>query len=264
MYGVASLRHRPSALTEADRALLEATVGVERYRVVARRPLTIAIGPRAYVPGLCSAGIAFVLSYHEGLAASVATALLAGVALLVSLAVHEAGHLLFGMGARGIQARMLVMRSSGGASIVQGRFADARSAAVFAAGGPVASMLLTVALVYAGLLIPIGPVQAALLLTAFLNVLLLLVNLLPVAPLDGFALFRSAVWAEIGNRAEAERRAITWSRIVLFSGLSVTLLVLTTSHRSMGIAALCVLAALTAQHRAAARRVVPAPPEDPR
>ena len=43
---------------------------------------------------------------------------------------HEAGHLLFGMGSRGIQARMLVMRSSGGASIVQGRFADARSAAL--------------------------------------------------------------------------------------------------------------------------------------
>jgi Zn-dependent protease len=264
MHGVAKLRSRPSALTEADKALLEATVGMDRYRVVARRPLTIAIGPRAYVPGLSSAAIAFVFSYHQGPVASVATAFLAGVALLVSLAVHEAGHLLFGMGARGIQARMLIMRSSGGASIVQGRFADARSAAVFAAGGPVASMLLTVTLIYAALLIPTGPVHDALLVTAFLNVLLLLVNLLPVAPLDGFALFRSAVWAEVGNRAEAERRAITWSRIVLFSGLSMSLLVLLTSHRVAGVAALCVLATLTAQHRAAARHVVPAPVDDAR
>jgi Zn-dependent protease len=263
MYGVAGLRRRSSALTEADVALLEATVGVQRYRVIARRPLTIAIGPRAYVPGLCSALIAFVFTYHDGPLTAIATAFLAGVALLVSLAVHEAGHLLFGMGARGIQGRMLVMRSSGGASIVQGRFADARSAAVFAAGGPVASMMLTVAFIYAGLLIPIGPVRDALLLTAYLNVLLLVVNLLPVAPLDGFALFRSAVWAEVGNRAEAERRAITWSRIVLFSGVSMSLLVLT-SHHVTGVAALCVLATLTAQHRAAARRVVAAPAEDGR
>jgi Zn-dependent protease len=248
-------------LTEADIELLEATVGLERYRVIARRPLTIAIGPRFYVPGLCSAAIAFAFSYHEGALTAAATAFLAGFALLVSLAVHEAGHLMFGMGARGIQPRMLVMRSSGGVSIVQGRFADARSAAVFAAGGPVASMLLTIAFVAAGLLIPIGPVHDALLLTAALNILLLLVNLLPIAPMDGFALFRSAVWAEVGNRAEAERRAITWSRVVLFSGLSISL-ILMTSDRITGAAALFLLATLTAQHRAAARRVLPAPAED--
>ena len=117
---------------------------------------------------------------------------------------------------------------------------------------------------YGGLLVPMGPVHEALLLTAFLNVLLLVVNLLPVAPLDGFALFRSAVWAEVGNRAEAERRAIVWSRVVLFFGLSMSLLVLTSSHRSTGVAALCVLATLTAQHRAAARRVVPTPADDGR
>ena len=47
---------------------------------------------------------------------------------------------------------------------------------------------------------------------AALNTLVLLVNLLPVAPSDGYALFRSALWAETGSRAEAERRAIAWSR----------------------------------------------------
>ena len=249
-------------MTEADKALLEATVGLERYRVVARRPLTVAIGPRAYVPGLCSAGIAFVFAYSQGPVDAVATAFLAGLALLVSLAVHEAGHLLFGMGARGIEPRMLVMRSSGGVSIVQGRFADARSAAVFAAGGPLASLLLTIAFLSAGVLIRFGPLRDALLLTAGLNVLFLLVNLLPVAPMDGFALFRSAVWAEVGNRAEAERRALTWSRVVLFSGLTISLLLMT-SDRINGVAALCLLATLTAQHHAAVRRVVPVPAEDP-
>ena len=50
----------------------------DRGREGARRPLTIAIGPHAYVPGLCSAGIAFVFTYHEGLA-------LAGLTALVDL-----------------------------------------------------------------------------------------------------------------------------------------------------------------------------------
>ena len=241
-------------MSESDKALLAASIGIDRYRVIARRPVTIAVGPRAYLPGLCCALLAFVVAYHQGPLTALAAAFLGGIALLASLAVHEAGHLLFSRGARGIEPRMLVMRSSGGVSIVEGRCADARSAAMFAAGGPLASLVLSIAFITCGLLAPFAVVRVALLVAAVLNVLFLGLNLLPVAPMDGFALFRSAVWAEVGNRAEAERRAIKWSRIVLLAGLYFSLIMMT-SDRLVGLAALCVLATLTAQHRAAARLV---------
>jgi len=254
--GVADRSDR-SSLSDSERELLAATIGVDRYRVLSRRPLTILLGPRAYLPGVCAGLVAFAVTYHHGLVAATAAGVIGGVALLVSLAVHEAGHLLFSRGANGIEPRLLVMRSSGGVSIVEGRCEDARSAAMFAAGGPIASLLLTGTYIEAGLVVPWEAMRAGLLLSAVLNLLLLVVNLLPVAPMDGFALFRSAVWAEVGSRAEAERRAITWSRVVLFSGLSISLLVLITD-RLTGAAALCLLGTLAAQHRAAARQVVAA------
>src|SRR4051794_40644092 len=186
--GVADHRGRSTSLSDADLALLEATIGVDRYRVLARRPLTILMGPRAYLPGVCGALIAFAIAYPHGRFDAVTSAIIGGLALLVSLAVHEAGHLLFSRSAKGIEPRLLVMRSSGGVSIVEGRCEDARGAAMFAAGGPIASIVLTIVYVWAGLAIPWEPLQIGLLLAAMLNLLLLIVNLLPVAPMDGFAL----------------------------------------------------------------------------
>jgi Zn-dependent protease len=245
-------------LSEADLALLEATIGVDRYRVLTRRPVTVLVGPRGYLPGLCGGLVAFAITYsRDGALSATATGIIGGLALLFSLAVHEGGHLLFSRAARGVEPRLLVMRSSGGVSIVQGRCEDARGAALFAAGGPIASLILTAAFIEVALVAPWEPLRIGLLLAAMLNVLLLIVNLLPVAPMDGFALFRAGVWAEVGSRAEAERRAITWSRVVLFSGLSLSLMVLTTD-RLGGAAALCVIGTLTAQHRAAARRAAEA------
>lgn len=252
--GDAGRRRRSTSLSEKELALLESTIGVARYRVLARRPLTILAGPRAYLPGLCGALVAFSVGYRHGLLDGILSALIGGVALLLSLAVHEAGHLLFSRRAKGIEPRLLVMRSSGGVSIVEGRLEDARGAAMFAAGGPIASVVLTIVYVAGALAVAWQPLQIGLVLSAGLNVLLLIVNLLPVAPMDGFALFRSAVWAEVGSRAEAERRALTWSRVVLFTFLSLSILVLM-SDRVTGAAALCLLAALTVQHRAAARTV---------
>ena len=261
MVGVARLRRGSSTLTEKETALLEATVGLERYRILMRRPLTVAVGSGAYAPGLCSAFFALALTWQKGTLQAVLTALVAAVTLVVSLAGHEAGHLLFARAARGVEPRMLVLRWGGGVSVVEGRFADARSAALFAAGGPIASLLLTGALIAGGMVISYGPLHDGLLLTAALSVMLLVVNLLPIAPMDGFALFRSALWAQVGNRVEAERRAISWSRIVLLLGLSMSLLAFSSS-RIVGIAGLSLLAMLTAQHRAFARALIPPTADD--
>ena len=124
----------------------------------------------------------FALSYRHGLWFGLIAAAVAGVAQMVSLAAHEAGHLLSSRGARGVSPRMLVMRSSGGVAIVEGRFMEPRGAAAFAAGGPIATVVFTIVLVLAAVLVSPSSVSIGLLVAAFLNTLILAVNLLPVAP----------------------------------------------------------------------------------
>ncbi len=247
-----------STLSTKEQTLLAATVGAGRYRVLTRRPLTIAFGPHAWLPALGGAVCGFGFSYRHGLWFGLVAAAVAGLAQMVSLAVHEAGHLLSSRAALGVSPRMLLMRSSGGVAIVEGRFKEPRGAALFAAGGPLATVLLTIVLVLAGVIVSPGPVGIGLLVAAFLNVLVLGVNLLPVAPTDGYALFRSALWAETGSRAEAERRAIAWSRVVIVSGLSVALLVLTVD-KLYGVLGVVMLVTLTAQHHMVARRAAEKP-----
>jgi Zn-dependent protease len=244
-------RRQPDA---SEGKLLEATVGPGDYRVLTRRPLTIAVAPGASAPALVAAALGFMVEFHRGIATAALAAAIAGAGLALAIAAHEAGHLLFGSHVRGLVPRILLLRSGGGASIVEGRFEDARGAAVFAAGGPAASLMLTVSYVVAATLAPWPALRVGLLVPALVNALLLLINLLPVAPTDGYALFRSALWAETGNRAEAERRAIAWSRVVLAIGLVVSL-ELAASHQLAGVLALFAVTTLTVQHHAVARRV---------
>jgi Zn-dependent protease len=247
-----------STLSAKEQALLADTVGAGRYRVVTRWPLTVAFGPYAWLPALGGAVCGFALSYRHGLWFGLIAAAVAGVAQMVSLAAHEAGHLLSSRGARGVSPRMLVMRSSGGVAIVEGRFMEPRGAAAFAAGGPIATVVFTIVLVLAAVFVSPGSVSIGLLVAAFLNTLILAVNLLPVAPTDGYALFRSAVWAETGSRAEAERRALAWSRVVLASGLFVAVLVLGID-KLYGVLAVVILVTLTVQHHVVARRAAENP-----
>ena len=237
-----------------DARLLEATVGAGHYRVLTTRPVTIALGRGAFAPGLIVALMGLGIEARDGLIAATVTAAVAAATLILALAAHEAGHLLFGRHVRGLVPRILLLRGSGGASIVEGRFQDPRGAALFAAGGPAASLALTVAYVVAAAIVPYHPVAVGLALTALLNLALLVLNLLPIAPTDGYALFRSLLWAEIGSRDEAERRAVAWSRAVLAFGIAGAL-ALTATHHLAAFGALVALTALTAQHHAFFRRL---------
>ena len=156
-----------STLSTKEQTLLAATVGAGRYRVLTRRPLTIAFGPHAWLPALGGAVCGFAFSYRHGLGFGLAVATVAGAAQMVSLAVHEAGHLLSSRAALGVSPRMLLMRSSGGVAIVEGRFKEPRGAALFAAGGPLATVLLTIVLVLAGVIVSPGPLGIGLLVAAF-------------------------------------------------------------------------------------------------
>jgi len=241
----------PSA---SETELLEATVGPGDYRVLTRRPLTIVFGRGAFVPAFVAGLLGFLIAVHLGLGAAAVSAVIAGAGLALALAAHEAGHLLAGRHIRGLAPRILLLRRGGGASIVEGRFEGPRGAAAFAAGGPLASLALTVAYAIGATFAPWTAVRLGLYVPSLMNALLLGVNLLPIAPTDGYALLRSALWAEIGSRTEAEHRALAWSRVVLALGLVVSL-ELMVSHQLAAVLAVFAIATLTIQHHAVAKRV---------
>jgi Zn-dependent protease len=246
--------HRDQRPDDSERRLLEQTVGPGRYRVLTRRPLTIALGRGAYAPALVCAILGFAVAIHAGLLAATIAGAIAGGAIAAAVLAHEAGHLLLGRRVRGLEPRILLLRGSGGASIVEGRFQSARGAALFAAGGPLASAALVLAYLEAALLAPWTAVRVGFVVPAVASAILLGLNLLPVAPTDGYALFRSLLWAETGCRHEAERRAIAWSRAVLAFGLAVSVELLA-DHRLVAVSALFVLATLVVQHHIVFRSV---------
>ena len=121
---------------------------------------------------------------------------------------------------------MLVLSGSGAVAIVEGRYKDPRGAALFAAGGPLASIAAAIVLVTCGLLVPVGPFATALIVPGVLTACLAAVNLLPLAPMDGYLLLRSWIWAGLGTRAEAERRALGWSRCLIVYGALFSIIAL--------------------------------------
>ena len=250
------MSHRISTpLNAIESALLEAIgMSAKGCRVLVRRPLTVALGRRAYLPGVVVALLTFAASYRHGGAALLA-AVIAALVITVSLAAHEGGHLLLGRYAKGVTPRMIVLRSTGGVAVVEGRYESARGAALFAAGGPLATAIVTGALVVAGLQLP-APFDTAFLVPAVLNAFMLVANLLPLAPMDGYMLFRSALWAEVGNRAEAERRAMNWSRALIGWAVAWALVVLD-HNRLYGLLGLFLVATFGLQHHAAASRAAP-------
>jgi Zn-dependent protease len=247
-------RHRYSQLDDSEARLLAETVGPGRYRVLTRRPVTVALGPGAYAPALMCGFLGFAAGIHAGFFAALISGAISGVGIAVAVAAHEVGHLLCSRRVRGLVPRILLLRGSGGASIVEGRFESPRGAAVFAAGGPIASAAVILVYVVAALLAPWTAVSAGFIVPAIMSAILLGLNLLPVAPTDGYALFRSLLWAETGSRREAELRAIAWSRAVLAFGLVISLELLA-EHQSAAISVLVIVATLIVQHHAVARRV---------
>jgi Zn-dependent protease len=248
------MRHG-SPVNQKERELLEA-VGTkpDLYRVIVRRPWSIAVGPRAYLPGLTAALIAFGIVARHGPLGALFAALLAALAMTFCIAVHEAGHLLFSRYSRGVKARMLVLFSGGGISILEGRHEDPRGAALFAAGGPIASVLASMALIDLGLLAP-ASFRPALLVPGLLTLVMMALNMLPIAPMDGYVLYRSWLWSNLGNRSDAELRALDWSRVIIVLLVSVSLAV-AAADRTASLAALLVCVTLVVQHHKVFTRVM--------
>lgn len=135
-----------------------------------------------------------------------------GWVLLGSLLVHETGHVI-ACRAAGVVVRAVVLSLPGG-SVEHDRAHTPRQVAIAAAGGPAASLVLTVA---SGALAVLsgGGVPGALFGTAAaVNLVVTVFTLLPGLPMDGGELVRAAVWAWSGSPATGRKIARVAGQVI--------------------------------------------------
>jgi signal peptidase I len=134
-----------------------------------------------------------------------------GWVLLGSLLVHETGHVI-ACRLAGVVVRAVVLTLPGG-SVEHDRAHTPRQVAIAAAGGPAASLALTMAT--GALAVLSGGVPGVLFGTAAaVNLVVTAFTLLPGLPMDGGELLRAAAWAWSGSQATGRRIARVAGQVI--------------------------------------------------
>ena len=137
----------------------------------------------------------------------VAMALVAAFLFFGSLLAHELGHALQAR-REGMEIEGITLWLFGGVAKFKGMFPNAGAEFRIAIAGPLVSLVLGLAftLIAWGLSLP-SAVDGVAFWLGYINLTLLIFNLLPALPLDGGRIFRSALWAAKGDFAWATRVA---------------------------------------------------------
>ena len=154
-------------------------------------------------------------------------AVIAAVLFFTSLVLHELGHARQAL-REGMEIEGITLWLFGGVAEFKGRFPSAGAEFRVAIAGPLVSLVLGVAfslLALAGFPSAVDGVVAWL---GYINLTLLLFNLIPALPLDGGRVLRSALWYFRGDLAWATRVAadIGQGFGYLFIGLGIAMLIL--------------------------------------
>ena len=137
----------------------------------------------------------------------VSMAIAAALLFFVSLVLHELGHALQAK-RDGVEIEGITLWLFGGVARFKGMFPSAGAELRIALAGPLVSLLLAglfLATAAAGALGSAVDGVAAWL--GYINLILLVFNLLPALPLDGGRVFRSLLWLRTGDFARATRVA---------------------------------------------------------
>jgi len=141
-----------------------------------------------------------------------AMAVVAALLFFVSLLLHEYGHALVAR-REGMEIDGITLWLFGGVARFRGSFPSAGAEFRIAVAGPLVSLVIGVVLVLfawvSGLPDAVDGVATYL---GWVNLALLVFNLLPALPLDGGRILRSALWAGRGSFAWATRVAATIGR----------------------------------------------------
>jgi len=173
--------------------------------VLVQWPVPIVVSRGALVP-LGVFALLFV-AFSGGSKPSVlaAAAVLGGVGGVVSLIVHELGHVSIARKLSGVRPEKVSVMCLGAAAHLDGSYRNGREQARMALGGPEASFAFALALTVPLFLPAPTSLKIGALGLALLNVGIGALSLLPVHPLDGHKLVVGLVWWAVGSEARARR-----------------------------------------------------------
>jgi len=137
-----------------------------------------------------------------------AMAVVAAILFFVSVLLHELGHALQARREQ-IEIEGITLWLFGGVATLKGAFKSAGAEFRIAVAGPVVSLVLGVLFVVVALLAPAQSVEGVAAWLGYVNLALLLFNLVPAVPLDGGRILHAALWHLRGDFARATRTAAT-------------------------------------------------------
>jgi Zn-dependent protease len=216
--------------------------------VLAQWPVPIAVSRGALVPFSVFALVFAAFSGGSQPTVLAAAALLGGIGGVVSLIVHELGHVSIARRLSGVTPKRVSVMSLGAAAHFEGSYRNGREQARMALGGPEASFAFALALIVP-LFLP-APVWLKLgaLALALLNVAIGVLSLLPVHPLDGHKLLVGLVWWVVGSEERA-RRIIRRVGVALIAIDFSTMVFLLAARPVIGVTAAALAAVAFAQKR---------------
>ena len=173
--------------------------------MLVRWPVPIVLSPGALVPLGVFALIFVVFSGTRDPSILAATALLGGIGGVVSLIVHELGHVSIARRLSGVRPEKVSVMSLGAAAHLEGSYRNGREQARVAFGGPEASFAFAIALTVPLFLPAPTDLKVGALALALLNVAIGALSLLPVHPLDGHKVVVGLVWWAVGSEEKARR-----------------------------------------------------------
>jgi len=138
-------------------------------------------------------------------------AVVAAVAFFASLLAHELGHA-FQARREGMEIEGITLWLFGGVARFKGQFPSAGGEFRIAVAGPLVSLVIGVACVLVARAALPTEVDGVLSWLGYINLVLLVFNLLPALPLDGGRVLRSALWQARGDFAWATSIAATIGR----------------------------------------------------
>jgi Zn-dependent protease/CBS domain-containing protein len=153
-------------------------------------------------------------------AAHLAMAVVAAVLFFVSVLLHELGHALQARRER-IEIEGITLWLFGGVATLKGAFKSAGAELRIAVAGPVVSLVLGIVFVAIAVLSAAEAVEGVAAWLGYVNLALLVFNLVPAVPLDGGRILHAVLWHLRGDFARATRTTTSIGRgfgFVLIAG----------------------------------------------
>jgi Zn-dependent protease/predicted transcriptional regulator len=162
-------------------------------------------------------------------------AIVAALLFFACILLHELGHAVQAKRER-VEIVGITLWMLGGVAKMAGRIPGAAAELRIAVAGPVVSLVLGLAFAGAAAALSLPePVDAVCAWLGYVNLVLLVFNLVPAFPLDGGRVLLASLWLRSGDLARATRQAVTASRIAAFTMIGLGIALLVTGSATGGI-----------------------------